>query len=486
MKKVVCLLLSLVFILSFCACNGTEQSEPVTKQQFTQYITGNLTENDITAQVDEKANALLDTIIGLDDTVCAKPGCSTYYLSNNGDDTNSGTSPDEPIATVDKLNSLDLSYGDCVLFNRGDTFRSANVKMTTGVSYGAYGTGDKPKLYGSPQNFKDAKWLNSNIPNVYILRYRFTGDVGAIIFNDAEEIANKVDSMDKLKENIQFYFDSATCLTYVYCDKGCPADVYDSIEVNTAGHIFSMKSGNKCTDITIENICLMYTGYHGIGVGAATNLNIRGCIVGYIGGSIQPGMLPSGTRFGNGIEVWGACDGYYIDHCYVYQCYDSGITMQYGGEEDIPVYEKNIKFTNNLLEYSHSNIEYWMNNKSDDSAIQNVEISGNICRKSGYGWSYNTRPSRNNGCLIVGGLKGIQKNRTENFVVSDNIFDRARAYLFHLGADKDEWIPQFINNTYILHSDSRFINYQDKNYGSGKSDEAAKLIKDTNPTIYIV
>jgi hypothetical protein len=33
------------------------------------------------------------------------------------------------------------------------------------------------------------------------------------------------------------------------------------------------------------------------------------------------------TRFGNGIEIFGACDGFTAENNYVYQCYDTGITV---------------------------------------------------------------------------------------------------------------------------------------------------------------
>ena len=48
---------------------------------------------------------------------------TTYYISNNGDDRNSGTSPEEPWATWDNFERQPLKAGDAVLFERGGIYR---------------------------------------------------------------------------------------------------------------------------------------------------------------------------------------------------------------------------------------------------------------------------------------------------------------------------------------------------------------------------
>ena len=69
-----------------------------------------------------------------------------YYVSNDGDDKNDGLSEITPWRTLDRVNAAELKEGDGVLFNRGDLFRG-KVYARAGVSYGAYGKGDKPKFY---------------------------------------------------------------------------------------------------------------------------------------------------------------------------------------------------------------------------------------------------------------------------------------------------------------------------------------------------
>lgn len=74
---------------------------------------------------------------------------TTYYVSNSGDDTNSGLSPADPWSSIDKINSSTFLPGDSILFNRNDTWNERLKVPTAGTSglnilFGAYGTGSKP------------------------------------------------------------------------------------------------------------------------------------------------------------------------------------------------------------------------------------------------------------------------------------------------------------------------------------------------------
>ena len=78
---------------------------------------------------------------------------TTYYVSNSGSDSNSGTSSSSPWRTLVKVNSFYPKLGDRILFNRGDTFYGSITVKNSGVSgspivYGAYGTGSNPVISG--------------------------------------------------------------------------------------------------------------------------------------------------------------------------------------------------------------------------------------------------------------------------------------------------------------------------------------------------
>ena len=76
---------------------------------------------------------------------------TTYYVSNLGNDGNSGLSESLPFATISKVNSIfsSLLSGDQVLFKRGDTFYGTLVITKSGAAnnkivLGAYGSGEMP------------------------------------------------------------------------------------------------------------------------------------------------------------------------------------------------------------------------------------------------------------------------------------------------------------------------------------------------------
>ena len=79
---------------------------------------------------------------------------TTYYVANSGNDSNGGRSADNPLQSLNKINSLTLQPGDQVLFRRGDTFRGTlNVRQSGNagqpIVIDAFGSGNKPVLAGS-------------------------------------------------------------------------------------------------------------------------------------------------------------------------------------------------------------------------------------------------------------------------------------------------------------------------------------------------
>ena len=81
-------------------------------------------------------------------------GATVYYVSNNGNDSNSGTSTSKSWKTLAKVNSFSFKPGDQVLFKKGDEWVGTLEVNSSGASgspivYSAYGTGAKPKIYGS-------------------------------------------------------------------------------------------------------------------------------------------------------------------------------------------------------------------------------------------------------------------------------------------------------------------------------------------------
>lgn len=108
-----------------------------------------------------------------------------YYVSNNGDDTNSGLSSNDPWSSINKVNSSVFLPGDNILFNRNDTWNERLRVPSAGINglnilFGAYGTGSKPIIdvlssdvnsiscYRSFITFQDLILKNSTATNLSI------------------------------------------------------------------------------------------------------------------------------------------------------------------------------------------------------------------------------------------------------------------------------------------------------------------------------
>jgi hypothetical protein len=105
---------------------------------------------------------------------------NTYYVATNGNDANPGTQ-DLPWKTIIKVNSQMANFisEDSVLFKRGDTWTlntdgeaGALVITSSGVTFGAYGSGNLPLFDGANMQDTGPMWKGivvlDNVSNVTI------------------------------------------------------------------------------------------------------------------------------------------------------------------------------------------------------------------------------------------------------------------------------------------------------------------------------
>ena len=142
--------------------------------------------------LDRKAEKMKQQIRNTPSAINLEERGTIYYISAEGDDSNSGLSPEQAIHSLEKLNSLELKPNDCVLFRRGDLWRG-RLRARTGVSYSAYGKGEKPRIYGSPYDAaKVGRWVETEAKNVYMYDGELSSDIGTLVFNHGEANAFKV------------------------------------------------------------------------------------------------------------------------------------------------------------------------------------------------------------------------------------------------------------------------------------------------------
>ena len=416
-------------------------------------------------QIDRQAERLKRKILNAPTSV--KPSGVIYYFSADGDDANDGLSPQTPLRSIAKLNALDLKPSDGVMFRRGDAWRG---KITTrkGVTYSAYGKGEKPRIYGSPCDAAvEVEWIATATPNVYMYSLELSDDVGTLVFNHGEQNAIKILKVYHadgtttnvytgepfaggcdLKRDLDFFHDYRDEKRLYLCStEGNPSERFESIELLTRGNII-----NATDNVHIDNLCIMYGGSHGIGSGTTKGLRVTNCEIGWIGGSMLLPAPPEGgrdARYGNGIEIYGGCDEFVVDNCYIYQCYDAGITNQ--NQDDVSDSSRtmrNVSFTNNLVERFEMSIEYYLGAqmKPTESIIENFLIEGNILRLAGYGWG-DQHPEPAWAAHIKSWW--MHQNEAYNFTIRRNIFDRSDANVITIVAADAERLPQMEENTYV-------------------------------------
>ena len=336
---------------------------------------------------------------------------TTYYFSANGNDQNDGKSPQTALKTPTRISRLPLRAGDGVLFERGSVFRlDEGISLQSGVSYGAYGSGNKPEFWFSIKNYGGSNlWTKTSTANVWQVTYNYP-EAGILVINDGALVGNKVFSMTKMQKNGDFYSDGKGTL-YFY-SKSDP-NKYADIEISSGGSFGG--ATQNVSNITVENLCIKYTSGHGFGFVGANNVTIRNCVLGWIGGAVHRPGTGDTTRLGNAIEFYNSSSNLTIENNWIYQVYDTGITFQ-GTRGPY----KNISFKNNLIEYCTMAIEFWNDNKDDE--ISNVVIENNHMRFSNYGWG--AMPDRGGrGAHIWGGWRVGKPYTNFHVVVRNNIFD---------------------------------------------------------------
>ena len=409
--------------------------------------------NPMPGNSDAAAKVAMDKVRNAPDTLTKTGNGKIYYVSTSGNDNNDGLSPEKAWKTLTKVRSVPAGKAgniNVVLFRRGDIFRG-QLYTQNYVSYGAYGVGYKPNIYISERNYNNSSdWVNSG-GNVWECQTKIASDVGNIVFNHGENVGIKKDKKT-LTGNFDYYYDPSTRKVSMYYNGGNPADKFWDIEFSKLEQIVIISSGNT---VTLENLCFKYGGAHGVCGDNNTNITIRGCEFGWIGG----GYLEGTSRYGNAIENWGNCDGFLVENCYIYQIYDAALTHQ-GDTGNV----KKVTYRNNLVEYCTYSIEYFY--RKNTARMTDILYEGNIMRFSGYGWG----EQRSDKGYATHIQSWGHSNTATNFVIRNNILDKARYYLCDINADAGaQYLPSMIGNTYMQNINMNGVAWRNsrQKFGSG-------------------
>ena len=420
--------------------------------------------NDI---ADRRAEEIKSRVYGAANPTAAG---KSYYISADGDDSNDGLTPGTAVSTIRALEKLRPEPGSTVRFRRGDIWRGG-FTAAPGVRYTSYGEGDKPVICGSPYDgARDGGWTEV-FPDVWRYDLALNDDCGGIVFDGGRyhgykrvvswESGSPVDNVSRepfrgyfdLTEDLSFWHDlgrenihsDGGGFVYLRSELGDPSKRFGRIEFLTRKHGITIGGDG----VTVDGLCVMYCGAHGIAAGTVKGLTVRNSVVGWIGGGIQYYGSGRPVRFGNGIEIYGGCEDYTVENCHVFQCYDAGVTFQYSSGGDSDVYIDRVALKDNLIEDCVYSVEYFLGKPDTadaDRQMRNITISGSVMRRAGYGWGIQ-RPDK----LTPAHIKSWdhQNRLTGSFEIRDNIFDLSRHMMLHISAEREEWLPSLEGNTYI-------------------------------------
>ncbi len=392
---------------------------------------------------------------------------NAYYVSEHGDDSCDGKTPENAWRSIERVNAAELSGGDGVLFERGCRFRTVEpLHAKAGVTYSAYGEGEKPVIVCSVCADGKERWIKTDCPCVY----RFTEaipaderDVGLIIFDNGRAWGIKVSERKNghrldngrvfnglefiapdnsefsgyrdLHADLEFFHDPSDDLIYLYSAHGNPGERFGSIELSDKGHGIDGEGKN----VVVDNLAVFGTGSHGIGFCVSENVTVQNCCFRFIGGSIQGRFIfdrDYHTRYGNAVQFHYG-NRLRIKNCCSSQIFDCCYTVQYGAA--VPMID--IEMCGNVAEFCNTGLEIWLKG----GRLENMKLYDNITRYCGYGFSHQ-RPNKDGNFFY--GARDVTSTYINNDICHNiNYFSSYYALLVHAtGADQ----YNFHDNLYVM------------------------------------
>lgn len=337
---------------------------------------------------------------------CETSEAKNYYLSESGNDNNSGTSHSAAWKTINKLNTVRLVPGDSVFLRAGDHWRETLIVRNSGkpgspIVYSRYGNGNNPRILGSE---RARNWLQQS-EFVWKSQERFRnpwdyypGNVffiknDSVTWGDHKEFTQ---DLSELKKEYDWAWNGGHIYIRVSHD---PGQRFQSIEVNQRARCAEMPDHSPASHIEINGIDMFFGRIAGFDAGypaykGANDLVFRNCNIGYIG--------ERGSGYAYGIAAWHS--DFLVENCTITDCGRRGISINL--YKEMPLGEnrhlRNIVIRNNTFKRgfhttsldlssqmtSSDTIEnvYFYNNLVDDSQHNEVRphwVSNQIFTQSG-------------------------------------------------------------------------------------------------------
>lgn len=442
---------------------------------------------------------------------------TAYYVSNSGNDANNGKTPENAWATLDKVNDTALAYGDAVFFERGGTWYGS-IYGKSGVTYSAYGKGNKPVISGSlgeraadPQKWSLA-YTTSSGGKIWAY-YRDLNECTGIFFDNGNKWGRRMtacwngkfyvnddgkplDVSVALKEDLDYFpwvdiavlpsveaTERSACTGpfYLRCDAGNPGEVFKKIEFSSGMCGFE----NYGNDVAVDNLCFLYHSISGVNItsynGWVTGGIVQNCEVAWCGGALkgykpqEDGLYEHGVFSGGGIQITGL--NMTAQSNYVHHIANKGIIIHplYAGDA-----VGNIAISGNLIEDSPTGLDI-VNFIKDNPKFKMGKIlyEDNYVVRTGYIWGTEQIDlSFGKGQQSSINFNNGWHNSNSGIYILNNVFylaDYALVYGGMGGADA----PIFSGNTYVQNEKAPFAHWEENLISNiGKGNMAKEFIKD--------
>jgi len=429
---------------------------------------------------------------------------TAYYVSNFGSDDNNGLTPNTAWATVSKVNRAELKAGDAVFFERGDVWRGDYLYCKNAVTYSAYGKGEKPRFYGSPEDGAGLnKWQlyyeGKNGEKVWKF-YKNITDTGGIVFNDGDSYAERIygwwakngyvlyehpdQSMEPdtcLDKNLTFCsmidysgYDYPICRydlnlsgpLYLRCDAGNPGTLFRSIEFETKDTNGSGWYGilNVVDNCVIDNLCVLYYGDAGIRANPdAKDIIVQNCEVGWGGNCIHEYSQPTPTveLMISGDGIYGECTGAVIKSNYCHEIDGGAITFESYPELAVTG-RGNYNCCGNLVERCGQGI--WLHDDMNKIKLDKVSIDDNYILYTGYGYCHGCW------CDLVSINFDTSILDVNSISITNNVLFLSKQYLFEFWSYENS--PLSVNrNIYVQNAGGDFAVWPRLNWSGWKMND---------------
>lgn len=365
----------------------------------------------------------------------------SYYISNSGNDNNSGTVV-KPFKTINKVNSLELKAGDAVYFKAGETFKGS-LLLTKGIRgtkqqpviISSYGNGHATIdardsvgltlykssyvklnhifLHGSGRkagNIRNGLYiLNCDHINVDDLNISGFQKSGLLIYASQEVVANKVFAHDNGSAGITVEGPYAKTESKNIRIVNCRAENNPGDPTNLTNHSGNGIVVGNCKNVLIDHCTATNNGWDmprigngpvGIWAYEADSVIIQHCLS-------YKNKTSKGGADGGGFDLDGGVTNSVIQYCMSYGNQGSGYCIfQYWGATPWyhNIFRYNISENDGTVSDSQGGLYVW-NSSDDEKQFHDCEVYGNII--------YNSK---------VAAISFSEKSESKGIRMYDNIF----------------------------------------------------------------